>query len=181
MSEVVTIGSATATIYGTFAAATAYLSTMFGDAYTAWLALSTDDQKRTLVAATRYIDRQTWLDAYDTFAERDAFLDINSKLIFDLASYELAALVAEDPSVVTVADSGSNIKSVGAGGAFVDYFNPTSIRFGTASKLPQVIDDMIGKYLAATASTAALGGDSQSGDCVDPFSDCVDYDRTRPF
>jgi len=89
MSEVVAIGAYNATIYGTFAAATAYLQTQYGDAYTAWLALAADDQKRTLAAATRYLDRQVWVADADTFAERDALE------AFQLASYELAAMVAD--------------------------------------------------------------------------------------
>lgn len=175
MSEVVTIGTATATIYGTFVAATDYLSTMFGDSYTAWTDLEEADQKRTLVAATRYLDRQAWTDDYDTFAERDALE------AFQLASYELAALVAEDPAVIAVTDAGSNIKGVGAGGAFVDYFNPTSTQFGSATKLPPILQDLIGQYLASSTALAAIGGDGQAGNCHDPFSDCSDYDRDEPY
>lgn len=176
MSEVVTIGAVTATIYGTFAAATSYLTAMFGDQYTSWLALSTDDQKRTLVAATRFIDRQSWVDDYDTFAERDALE------AFQLATYELAALVAEDASVIAVADTGSNIKSVGTGGAYVDYHNPTSLRLGSATKLPPILQSLIGDYLSTATSLAVLGGDGVSNTSTDdPFDACSDYDRTGPY
>lgn len=173
MSETVTIGSATAQIYGTYAAAVDYMSTMFGDAYAAWLLLLVDDRKRTLVAATRYLDRQAWVSDYDTFAERDALP------AFPQASYELAAMVAEDPAIVTVVDSGTNIADVGAGGAYVKYFNPTSVRFGSASTLPPILQSLVGTYLAASGAAAAIGGSGQSGDCVDPFSECVDLDDRR--
>ncbi len=177
MSELVTISAGvTATIYGTYAAATAYLSAMFGDAYTAWLALIPADQKRTLVAATRYLDRQSWTDDYDTFAERDALE------AFQLASYELAALVAEDPAVIAVTDAGSNISKVNAGGAGVEYFNPTSARFGSATKLPPILQDLVGQYLAAaTAGLAAIGGDGEAGCARDPFRDCAELDRKWPY
>lgn len=175
MSEVVTIGAVTATIHGTFAAATEYLTAMYGDQYTTWLGLTTDNQKRTLVAATRYLDRQSWIEAYDTFAERDALE------AFQLASYELAALVADDASIVAVADSGSNIKAVGAGSAKVEFFNPTSVRFGSATRLPPIIQSLLGQYLATTASMAVLGGDGVAGSDDDPMSDCADYDRSQPY
>jgi len=175
MSEVVTIGTATATIHGTYAAAVDYVSTMFGDAYTTWLGFDVDDRKRTLVAATRYLDRQAWSTDYATFAARDA-VDA-----FKTASYELAALAAEDASVLSAVDSGSNIKSVGAGGAFVDYFNPTSQLLGNATKLPPILQALLGAYLATSDVLASLGGAGEDGDCHDPFNDCSDYDRNEPY
>lgn len=175
MSEVVTIGTATATIYGTYDDAVDYVSTSFGDAYTTWTGLDVDDRKRTLVAAARYLDRQAWSTDYDTFAERDAVE------AFQLASYEFAAMVADDASVLTVADSGSNIKSVGAGGAYVENFNPSSQLLGNATKLPPILQALLGAYLATSETLASLGGSGEDGDCHDPFNDCSDYERNRPF
>jgi len=176
MSELVTLTTGlTATIYGTFAAAGAYIGTMLGDAYTAFLALTPDDQKRALNAAGKYIDRQAWISTANTFALRDAIA------VFPQASYELAAMAAEDSSVLAAADNGTNIKAVGAGGAFVDYFNPTSVRFGSATKLPQIVQDLLGDYLATSDAAVALGGTGSTGGTMDPFSSCSMDSRNRPF
>jgi len=174
MSEVLTIGGAyNATTYGTFADATAYMQTQFGDAYTTWLALAADDQKRTLVAATRYLDRQAWNEDADTFAERDAIA------AFATATYELAALAADDPAILTTLDQGSNIQSVGAGGAQVTYFSPTSSKRGSAPVLPPILMNLLGSYLASTSSVAL--GDGQSSCAPNPFGSCSDFDRKDPY
>jgi acyl CoA:acetate/3-ketoacid CoA transferase alpha subunit len=176
MSEVVTIGGLySATIYGTVAAATNRMQTQYGERYTAFLALAADDQKRALVAAAAYIDRQSWIAAYDTFAERDALA------AFQAASYELAALIVEDESIVTVTDQGANVERVEASGAGVTFFNPTSPATGTATPLPPILMALIGAYLASSATTGPDGGSGQSGSCVNPFSSCSDYDRSDPY
>ncbi len=183
MSETVTVASGiTGTIYGTFAGALAYLGGSFGDAYTAWLALSTADQKRTLIAAARYLDRQSWIDDVDTLALRDAYvLDDATTYPFQLASYELAAAVADDADVLVAPDTGTNVARVFAGGAGVDFANPTSVRGGTASVLPPILQALIGGYLATSATAGPDGGSGESGSCRNPFADCADYDRNRPF
>lgn len=182
MSETVTLtGGATAQIYGTFAGAIAYLTTMFGDRYTAWLELVTDDQKRTLAAATRFLDRQTWVDAVDAFALRDALVSADGVPLFQVSSYELAALVSDDSSVLDAVDQGTNIKSADAGGAGVTYFNPTSAQRGTATKLPQALMDLVGVYLSASESVGPDGGSGSPGSCRNPFAHRSETDRTRPF
>jgi hypothetical protein len=176
MSEVVTIGgSYTATIYGTFALATNYLQTKYGDRYTAFLGKPADDQKRALVTAAAYLDRQSWVAAYDTFAERDALQ------AFKDASYELGALIVEDDSIVTVTDQGSNVQNVQASGAGVTFFNPTTSRSGSAPPMPPILMALVGAYLAASATSGPDGGSGQSGSCSNPFSACRDYDRNEPY
>lgn len=170
MSSTVTIGTATETIHGTSAAAIDYVTLMYGETYTAWLALSANDQLKTLAAAVRYLNAQVWQSAYDTFAERDAVA------AFETAEYELAVLIASDSSVLANADQGSNIQSVGAGGASVSYFNPTT---KNAPKLPPVAMRLVGQYLAS--SSGAVSGSYVSGSDTNPFSDCEDYDRGEPY
>jgi hypothetical protein len=162
------------TIYGTTAEGIAYITSMFGDAYTTWLALNTDNQNKTFVAARRFIDQQVWVEAADTFAERDALE------AFHHASYELAAMIASDPDVIAVDDQGSNLQRVYAGGAGVDFFSPTSSARGTAPKLPPILMRLIGSYLAS-ASTASASLGSQSGSCSNPFDACSDFDRKEPW
>ena len=175
MSEIVVIGGHNAQIYGTFADATAHMSTRYGGAYAAWLELEADDQKRALVAAADYLDRQAWIVDADSFEKRDAIA------AFQKASYELGALIAEDDTIVTLLDQGNNISSVGAGGAFVNYANPTSAQRGTATVLPAILTQLIGKYLATTSTGGADGGEGQSSGARNPFSDCSDFDRRKPY
>ena len=170
MSEVITLSTGEQeTIHGTFAGAKAYIAMMFGDAYDTWRALSSDDKKKqTLASAVRYLNAQSWIDSADTFAERDAIAD------FAKAQYELAVLIANDPSFVAALDAGSNIRSVSAGGASVEYFAPTKAGAG-ATKLPTIVHRLIGKYLAAsqgaTSVTAysSVGGDSSAFDSGDEY------------
>lgn len=173
MSEVLT-GSPAGTIYGTYAASVIHIDSQFGDAYRAWEALTEANRKRALLGAAAYLNRQAWVAAYDTFAERDALA------AFVTASYELAALAAEDAAVLAATDQGTNIARVYAGGAGVDFFNPTSFRLGTASKLPPILQLLIGAYLAATEAASVFGGTGNTGDEENPFSACHDYDRTDP-
>lgn len=168
MSESVTVGGVSATIYGTYTAAVDYVSLAYGDTYTAWTALSADNRKRTLVAATRYLDAQTWSDDYDTFAERD------SEEAFQLACYEMAVIIAADPSVVTQLDAGSNIQSVGAGGASVTYFAPTTDTY----VLPPVVHRLLASYLGGRSGATTYTALSSTGSSCNAFTD--DYEREEP-
>jgi hypothetical protein len=182
MSEVVTIGgSYTATIHGSFANATSWMQTHPGDRYTAFLAKVPDDQKRALVAAADYFNREGWLAAYDTFAKRDSFAAPDGRFVFQIASYELGALVVEDDSVITGSDQGSNLRSIGAGSARLEFFNLTSSKQGSAPRLPPILMDLIGAYLAAPSTGGPDGGSGQAGSSTNPFSSCSDYDRNRPL
>lgn len=168
-------GDVVGTIYGTVLAAEAYIGSRLGDQYAAWLALGENDRNRALVSAASFLDAQEWVADFDTFAERDA------STAFVNASYELAALVAADPDVVAVADQGNNIQSLGAGGATISYFNPTSTRGGTAPRLPPILMRLIGKHLSSANVSIGIGAPSgQSGSSSNPFAACSDYDRSEP-
>lgn len=182
MSETVTIGgSYTATIYGTFAGAINHLQTKFGDRYKAFLAVPPDDQKRALVSSAALLDRQGWLDAYNTFALRDAFLAPDTRPVFQLASYELAALIVEDDSITNATDQGSNVQSLQASGAGLTFFNPTSAKQGSAPRLPPILMDLVGSYLSASLVDGPNGGSGQSGSSTNPFSQCSELDRRGPW
>lgn len=184
MSEPVTVtgSGAAVTIYGTVAAAQSWANDMFGPTYTKWrLAasggkLSADDQKRTLIAATRYLDAQAWdPDTAGDFATRDAIT------VFPEACYELAVLIAADSTLPQNQDQGTNVKAVGAGSARVEFFNPTSAQFGTAPILPATIMRLVGQYLASTTANTGGSPDGQSGGCESPFSANAEYLRWRPY
>lgn len=173
MSEVLT-GSPAGTIYGTFDDAGVYIDGQLGDAYRAWEALAEADQKRALLTAARYLDQQVWVEEADTFAERDAIA------AFQYASYELACMVADDPSIVTVADQGSRISAAGAGGAFVNFAFPTTVQTGSAQLLPPILMRLIGEYLGGGGISTAIGGIGVSDGCTNPLSECADYDFSEP-
>lgn len=172
MSTTVSVGGGSETIHGSSAAAIAYAAIMFGDTYTAWSALTADQQKQTLAAAVRFLNAQVWQDDYDTFAKRDAVV------AFATAEYELAVLIADDPSVVGQTDTGSNIQSLGAGSASLTFFNPTT---RGAALLPPVLMRLIGQYLSASATSTLDGGTGASGNCTNPLSACADYNRREPY
>lgn len=176
MSETITLTTGqTAEIHGTFDAAEEYLGIMYGDTYDTWNALSDDNKKKTLAAAVRYLNAQQWSDDADTFAERDAITE------FATAQYELAVLIADDPALTQSLTSGSNIQSLNAGSAGLTFFAPTSLEQGTATKLPPIVDRLVGAYLAATSVSSLIGGYGNEGDCDSPYSDCEDYDRGEPY
>lgn len=169
MSEVL-VGSPAGTIYGTYALAVIYVDGKYGDAYRAWEALAAADRKRTLLSAAAYINQQVWQDDYDTFVERDAvqaFID---------ASYELGVMIANDPEIVEAIDQGTNIARAYAGGAGVDFANPTSAARGTAPKLPPILMRLIGAYLAAASTSSGATG-YVAGSSTNPFDACSDMNR----
>lgn len=191
MSEVLTItGGATGTTYGSFAGATSYMGASGSDAAVAYRGLASDDErKRKLVDATRYLNRLGYVTTptdYTTFAARDALDlgtgDADAAFPFRAACYELAGLAAADPDVLVVDDQGSNVRSVGAGSARVEFFNPTSSALGTASMLPSTVMALIGPYLATSADPLNQdGGTGATGDCENPFGPCARDTRWWPY
>lgn len=153
MSEVITLTtSQSETIHGGYQAAKDYVAMMFGSTYDAWTALASDDlKKRTLAAAVRYFNSLTWATAYNTFALRDVIP------AFAPAEYELAVLICDDASVLAATDSGSNVKTLGAGSARIEFWRPSSTLDGNATVLPTVVDRLVGQYLASAAGFGVGG------------------------
>lgn len=185
MSETLTFANtAQARIYGTRAGCLGYLGAETDE----WNGVAADETLwRLLVRASRYLDLLQWTEDYATFAARDALDLANGALDdaafpFRAACYELARLALEDDSVLSAVDQGSNIQSVGAGGASVTYFSQTSAQHGTAPILPPVLLKLIGSYLAVSAlDISAESGESGTGSCVNPFGPCSDFDKTGPY
>lgn len=184
MAVLTLTNGSTGTTYGTFADANSYLGGMLGDQYAAWFDLADDDARmQSLIAATRRLNRLSWSDNAATFAVRDAIVaaDPDDDPPFRAACYELAALAADDSSVLTTSDQGTNIEQVDAAGVGVTYFNPTSPRQGTAPRLPPILMDLIGTYLVSSASDGPDGGDGGSGDGSNPFDHRHGDGRWTPF
>lgn len=168
-----------------------YIGAAFGPTYSAWMVLSDDDKGRTLVSATRYLNELPWqgaptgvLDSSATtlaWPRTGVLIDgapVDSTTIPNdivQACFELAVLISAKPAVTSLLDQGSNIQSVGGGGApSVSYFAPTSAARGTAPTLPVVVARLVSKYLA-TPGDAADGGSGTSGNT------CSGYARARQF
>lgn len=193
----VTVGTAAAVeVYGGLTAAIDYITQSYGTSYTTWLALAEDDRERTLVGATRYLDRQRWKGdangaASTTLAfPRDGITDADGDTVSDAtqlaavekATFELAAMAAVDPDVFAQLDQGQNIKSMGAGSARLEFFSPTKTKDGTATKLPTIVNDLIGQWLAGSGGPAVIIGGTSTGTCEDGrFENCDDFERSGGF
>ena len=183
-------------VYGGLPNAIAYLTALLGPNYTSWLALVEDDRERTLVGATRYIDRQRWRGAANAFDSttlqfpRSGITDTAGVAItnatqlaaVEKAVFELSALAASDPDIFAALDQGQNIRSMGAGSARLEFFSPTKTGDGTATKLPTIANDLIGQWLLGSGPGAAIiGGTATGTDGVSTFGDCDDFERSRGF
>lgn len=177
MSEdVVLTSGSSAKIYGTYDDAVEHIDMGAGDQYEAFRLADADGRKRALTTAARYIDRRIWVEAANTFEKRDAIA------AFVEASYELAAIAAEDPGVLAVTNNGSNIKTAYSSGSGVEYWAPTNTKDGSAPLLPDLVEQLIGEYLLG-GDVVIVGAIGESGACASEgaFSDCSDYDRDKPF
>ncbi len=165
MADTVTISANTYTIYGTRAAAVIYWAAMLGPVATAWAAASSGTIDKALRMAAVLIDRQDWLDDYDTVAERDAIQ------AFKTASYEMAGLFLVDPGLFTAITSGQNVKRVSAGGGVeVEFFNAT---LGITGRFPVEIQELIGQYLAGSNDGGIAGSWSSGTATTDGGADSV--------
>lgn len=196
MSFTVTITgvSSPVEVYAGLTATKDYVAALYGDAADAFIALTDNDKSRILVAVTRYIDRWTWdgeagLSGTTLQFPRTALLDSDGTAISDATQLaavasavgELCALAAEDPDVLRAPDTSANIQSAGAGGAQVTFFNPTSAKLGTATPLPQVVQQLLGAWLGSTSGATALGGDGQDGCSTSDFAASRRLDRNWPW
>lgn len=154
-------------------------------------ALSADDQKRALVSATRWLDRLQWTGSpTDTTTPqplehpRTGLIDCNSVAIDDSevatgvveAMFELAEIIAADSTTQNSSGQGSNIKSVGAGSAQVEFFRPT-IGSAADTRLPTVAQDLIRCFLAGTTITKATATGTGNSSAFD--SD--DFERSEGY
>ncbi len=179
----VVIGGNSYNVYGEFTGTadgyngslTIYANGMFGPAVDAWNALGagTDPQKRTLVAATYWLERMAWEGAKTSGAQvlqwprtgadyRDGTPVGSATTPAEVihAAYELAVAVAQNPALQQQALSGSsNIKRLQAD-VEIEYFRPES-----GGSFPAQVQDLVGQFLssgAGAAAGAAYGTDATS-------------------
>lgn len=192
---IVTIGADTFEVYAGLVDVTKQINGMRSAGATAFRALSSDDQARTLNDVTSYIDRYSWQGTADAAGgttlqfPRSGLVDATGAVIDDATQLatiakavgQLCALAAAKPSILTAVDTGNNVKRADAGGgAGVEFFNPTSAKLGTATVLPQAIQQLLGAWLSSSGS-GAQGGEGQSGRSTSSFAHCRRYDRDGAF
>lgn len=180
-TETITGGQAIE-VYAGLAKVDAYLNSSSSKGAKAYRALPAggDDRKRLIIDATRFVDRHRWQGVANgadgtTLAfprdgltlDGDVAADADQLALVEQAVCELVAVFAASSSAYSAADTSSNIKALGAGKARVEFWGPTRTKDGTASKLPTVADELIGRWLASGAAGAklSLGGSSSSDSC----------------
>jgi hypothetical protein len=161
-------------VYVDLPRARAYIGALFSPQAAAWLALSADDQGRTLVSATRYLDAQGWSGATTGLAggipttlafPRTGLVrngaPVDSPTVppeVPEATCELAVAIAAKPGLVGQLDQGSNLKSVsGGGGVGASFFAPSSAALGTATVLPVQVQRLVGRFLAVPGADGSFG------------------------
>lgn len=181
-------------VYDGLQAVDDYLQAAIGDGADDWraliLAVNADQRSRILVAATRYIDSLAWQGVPTTPAVDGTTLQWpRSKIVLGDGTVvdpnsvpsaiaqgvaELCALIADDSSVISQADAGSNIQSLQGGPARIQFFRPQSPQDGNATMLPTVLNRLVGRYLAgaSAAIASALAGSARSNPVSD-FSNCT--------
>jgi hypothetical protein len=196
----VAIGGVTYEVYGGPAAALQYVAAMMTDGALTFQGWTTAQQAQSLVMASRYIDRQGWQGTATAItggstippgvatalqwprsnvvnADGSALDPTTVPPLVVTAAFELCALIANDPNLVTYLDQSANIKGVGAGSARVDYFNPTSRMTGTATLMPPVVQALTGQWLAVAVGDTSW--QSRGGECETIVTHCEDESKVR--
>jgi len=177
-------------IYGEFlddSGATISASTYFAASLNvaAWNAASTTDKQKALVNATRIFDKQLWVGTVTdpTTPQPLAWprtgvptcdgivaspTVIPERVIF--GAYELASAILTDALVQTQSSTGSNTKRVLARKKVGDlevedeteYFSPTNVGAGAASRFPTQVQEYIRCYVGGTTAGATVAGSKAS-------------------
>ena len=136
-----------------------------------FLGASTTIQDQALVTATKMLDRQEWVGsktdpAQDLDWPRTGISDPEGvavasdaipQFILD-ATCELALALIQDAAVQTNSDTSTNIKSLKAGSAEIEYFKGKS-----GTRFPVITHELIWFYLSTTSSyTAPYYGASEA-------------------
>lgn len=156
----VTISATNYDVYADTTTATSYVTAMIGGDATSWLAATADDKARTLVSATRMLDRQDWSGTKTDSAQaldwpRTGVVDadgiaVDSATVPDAvvdASIELAVALLANPDLQAAQSGGKSVRRVDAKGVSVEFFAPES--FG---RFPTVVQELVGAFLSANAS-----------------------------
>jgi len=175
--------------YVSLADATTYLDDSINS--TAWAFLDPDSQTRALISSFRILEKQRWqgskTDPLQT-AEwpRTGVVDcegtaVDSAVVPDdivSAQIELAYYLSQNPTFEADGTTGSNIRSLHAGAASIDYFSPNDLTSGNAaSRFPANIQELIRCFVGGSST----GGATAFGTSCPETFDTDGYDRTLPF
>lgn len=141
----VTIGSDTFGAYGTTAGLASYAN---GSAafYAAHAAATADARARTHVECSRLIA----VLPFDDTANADPATATGAVVT---ACYELTLAALADPSILTAASASSQVKSVGAGPAAVEFFAPTR-----GGRFPARVMAHLSALLASASDSSTTAG-----------------------
>lgn len=187
----ITISSVDYTAYASVAEADPYLAVDPVRAAT-WAALTTDQKGANLVAATRRLDLLVWGgekaggDAQDnqfprsslSYASGVAVADDEVPQGVENATILLAGSIAIDNTAADAGSSGSNIKSVKAGSAGVEFF-----RQQTGVPLQdETVYLLIKEFLASSGAVSSSVGNYDSGTgATSSFDDLDNWGRYSGF
>jgi hypothetical protein len=175
----VTIGATDYDIYGERTAAATYLDVHLNAI--AWAAGTTEFQNKVLVMATRLMDRMAWKGE---LTDSDQPIDwprtgtgvtgvedavIPTDILYGF--YELSVLIAEDPTIINNATSGSNVQRAKAGEAEVWFFRSTA---DTATKLPTSVHELVKRFLAGDDGILSLDSGTYTEEFVSVFDETPD-------
>lgn len=165
--EVITISSAAYDSYRTVDQADDYLAASL-HAGTTWSGATDATKAQALVTATRILDRQRWLAAYDTQAERFAVQDVLD------AAAEMALALVQGSDLQTEQSTAQKLQSIRAGSVSLTYFRGAE---GRAHRFPTIVWELLRDYLegsdlAVYGSSTGTGGTSSTED---------DFGHTEPI
>lgn len=151
MAEVDFNGS-TYTVYDTLEAADVYLAaSLFA---LKWQESGEDQKLQVMIMATRMMDALTWKGVKVDGAQLIEWPrtgtgvppddGVTPKAILN-GFFELCALIADDPTVIQNANSGSNVQRAKGGEAEVWFFKST---LETATRLPPIVHNWVKAYLS---------------------------------
>ena len=171
----VTIGSTTYDTYSSVAAADIYFNGSTG--YATWGALSEDQKSRSLVEATRLLDRQSWQGEKEDDCQvldfpRVGLTDCNGNAITEEESFALAVeasqLLALDllqsSDQVNNQTTENTTKRLKAGSVEIEYFRPTA---GQPTRFSQPVMELIGCFLSGSAQISGSIGSGTDGVALD--------------
>lgn len=189
----VTIGSDTFSVYAITTDAVGDFKTYFngqlGVGAAAVVAASSSDQKRSLVMAAQWMDRAVSFSGVQTVSTQPrqwprtgatcgstAIADGTTPDNVARAEFELAAILLVDASQASTTGTGSNIRSVRAGPAGVDFFTPT-LGGPLDTRLPVAANDLLKCMYGSLTSIANMA----TGTDVEDGFDEDDFERNRGF
>ena len=133
--------------YQTIGQADLYLAAAL-HAGTIWSGASDTSKAQALVTATRILDRQRWLDAYDTQVEREGVEAIQD------ASIEMALALLDGSDFQTEQTTAQKLQSIRAGSVNLSYFRGAE---GRASRFPTIVNELLRDYLAGGDDLSLVG------------------------